>query len=303
MPFVHATKNKLKARVALDGPTGAGKTLSALYLARALAGPDGKIAGIDTERGSMRLYSDKVTFDVSELHPDDPGGFSPVNYVKAIHDAEKAKYDVIVIDSLTHAWEGEGGALDQVDDAASRIKGNSYAAWRNVTPMHREMVDAILQSSVHIVATMRSQMDYIQAKDKEGRTTITKVGMAPIQRKGMEYEFTLVGDMDVDHKLIITKSRCDMMADKVQLKPSIEFWMPFVEWLDSGDVAPVVIQKLAADKRTLKDVFDWAEQTYGIPETEAKDVLKAAGFTSYKHSDAPAVMAAISAGREPKLVY
>lgn len=300
MEIVHATKNKLKARVAIDGPTGAGKTLTSLYLARALAGPTGKIIGIDTERGSMRLYSDKVDFDVIELHPDDPGGFSPKNYVAAIKMAEQAGADVIDIDSLTHAWEGEGGALDQVDDAASRIKGNSYAAWRNVTPMHREMVDAILQSTCHIVATMRSQMDYIQEKDASGKTTITKVGMAPIQRKGMEYEFTLVGDMDVDHKLIITKSRCDMMADKVQLKPDVEFWIPFVEWLDSGDAAPVVIKKLAADKCTLKDVFEWAEQTYGIAEAETKQIMKDGGMTSYKQTDAPAVMELISGGCTPK---
>jgi len=240
-----------------------------------------------------------VEFDVSELHPDDPGGFSPANYVKAIHEAEKAGFDVIVIDSLTHAWEGEGGALDQVDDAASRIKGNSYAAWRNVTPMHREMVDAILQSTCHIVATMRSQMDYIMEKDKEGHTTITKVGMAPIQRKGMEYEFTLVGDMDTDHKLVITKSRCDMMADKVQLKPDIAFWMPFVEWLNSGDAAPVTVKKLAPDKHSLKDVLEWAEKTYGLPEAETKEIMKAGGMTSYKQTDAPAVMELIAAATNP----
>ncbi len=98
----------------------------------------------------------------------------------------------------------------------------------------------------------------------------------------MEYEFTLVGDMDVDHKLVITKSRCDMMADKVQLKPGIEFWMPFVEWLDSGDAAPVAIKKLAADKRNLKDVLEWADEKYGVAEDEAKQIMKDGGMTSYR---------------------
>jgi hypothetical protein len=296
MAFVKATKNKLKARVALDGPSGAGKSLSSLYLARALAGPDGKIAAIDTERGSLRLYSDKVDFDVLELTPDTDGGFSPVNYVKAIKEAEKASYDVIVIDSLTHAWEGEGGALDMVDQAAARIKGNSYAAWRNVTPMHRELFDTILQSKCHIVATMRSKMDYIMEKDGD-KTTITKVGLAPIQRAGTEYEFTLVGDMDVQHKLIITKSRCDMMADKVVTKPGVEFWIPFVEWLDSGEKAPDRIVKVG--KMTLAEVFAWADKTYGVPETDAKSIMKAGGMTSYKQTDAQAVMNLIAAAKTP----
>ena len=293
MPFVKASKQQLKARVALDGPSGAGKSLSSLYLARALAGPNGKIAAIDTERGSLRLYSDKVDFDVMELHPDDQGGFSPANYVKAIKEAEKAGYDVVVIDSLTHAWEGEGGALDMVDQAAARIKGNSYAAWRNVTPMHRELFDAILQSKCHIVATMRSKMDYIMEKDASGNTKIEKVGLAPIQRAGSEYEFTLVGDMDTDHKLVITKSRCDLMADKVQLKPGIEFWMPFVEWLDSGDAAPKKAEKVG--KMTLAEVLDWVNKKYGVAEEAAKQIMKDHGMTSYKQTDAQAVIDLITA--------
>jgi len=230
MQFVKATKQQLKARVALDGPSGAGKTYTALVLATALAGANGKIAVIDTERGSAKLYADKFNFDVLELST-----FSPATYTEAIDAAEQAGYSVVVIDSLTHAWEGEEGALDQVDKAATRQQGNHFTAWKDVTPLHRRMVDAILQSKCHVVATMRSKMEYVQEKDDRGKTTIRKVGMAPIQRQGMEYEFTVVGDMDIDHHLSISKTRCDILTDKVYTKPTVKDFQAFVSWLDEGE--------------------------------------------------------------------
>ena len=206
--FQKASKKQVKARIAIDGPSGSGKTYTALVAATALAN-NGKIAVIDTEHGSASLYSDHFSFDVLEL-----ASFSPETYTHAIHAAERAGYSVILIDSLSHAWEGEGGALDLADDAARRQKTpNSYTAWKEVTPIHRKMVDAILSSSAHIAATMRSKMDYVQEKDSNGRTLIRKIGLAPVQRAGMEYEFTLVGDMDLDHTIVISKSRCPALAD------------------------------------------------------------------------------------------
>lgn len=228
--FSKATKKRSKARIAIDGPSGSGKTYTALIAATVLAN-GGKVAVIDTERGSASLYSDKFAFDVLELD-----NFSPDLYTRAIHAAEEAGYSVIVIDSLTHAWEGEGGALDMVDKAAARVQGNSYVAWRDVTPLHRGMVDAMLQSPCHIIATMRSKMDYVQEKDERtGKTAIRKVGMAPIQRQGMEYEFTLVGDMDIDHKFIVSKSRCAVLADAVVSKPDGVFFKRFLDWLNEGE--------------------------------------------------------------------
>lgn len=230
MQFQKATKKRSKARIALDGPSGAGKTYTALIAATVMA-EGGKIAVIDTERGSASLYADKFEFDVLELD-----NFDPRQYIEAIEAAEKTGYSVIVIDSLSHAWEGEGGALDQVDKAAKRLQGNSFAAWKDVTPLQRRLVDAMLQSPCHIIATMRSKMDYVQEKDeKTGKTIIRKVGMAPVQRQGMEYEFTIVGDMDVDHNLMITKSRCDIMADAVENKPAAKFWQKLLDWLNSGE--------------------------------------------------------------------
>jgi hypothetical protein len=226
--FQKATKKKLKLRLAIDGPSGAGKTYTALVAATALA-RGGKIAVIDTERGSASLYSDKFEFDVLELDK-----YSPLAYINAINAAEENGYDVIVIDSLSHAWEGEGGALDLQDQASKKQGNNSYTAWREVTPLHRKLVDAILQSTAHIIATMRSKMEYVQEKNDQGRTVIRKVGLAPIQRAGMEYEFTVVADMDVEHNFITSKSRCDAFADIVEKKPSSKTFKILIDWLDSG---------------------------------------------------------------------
>ncbi len=228
--FQKATKKRAKARVAIDGPSGAGKTFSALIAARVLA-EGGKIAVIDTERGSASLYSDKFNFDVLELET-----FSPQLYINAIEAAEAEGYAVIVIDSLSHAWEGEGGALDLVDKAAKRSQsGNSFTAWKDVTPLQRKMVDTILQSRCHVVVTMRSKMEYVQEKDERtNKTTIRKVGMAPIQRQGMEYEFTIVADMDIDHNLSISKSRCEALADAVVNKPDDKFFKKLLDWLNDG---------------------------------------------------------------------
>ncbi len=234
MQFQKASKKKSKLRLAIDGPSGSGKTYTSLVAATAIAN-GGKIAVIDTERGSASLYSDKYDFDVLELTT-----FSPQLYIDAITAAERAGYSVIVIDSLSHAWEGEGGALEMVDQAAARVQGNSYVAWKNVTPLQRKLVDAMLQSPCHVIATMRSKMDYTQEKDERGKTVIRKVGLAPIQRQGMEYEFTIVGDMDIDHNLVVSKSRCEIVADAVVRKPDAKFFTKILDWLNSGAEPPAI---------------------------------------------------------------
>lgn len=240
MKFVKATKKQSKLRLAIDGPSGAGKTYTALTAATAIA-EGGKIAVIDTERGSASLYSDRFDFDVLELV-----SFSPALYIEAIEAAEAAGYAVIVIDSLSHAWEGEGGALDMVDreTQASQSK-NSYYAWKNVTPLQRKLVDAMLQSKTHVIATMRSKTEYVvEQVTKNGRTTNEphKVGTAPVQRAGIEYEFTIFGDMDVDHNLIISKSRYAAWGDnRVENRPGVKFFAELVEWLKSGAPAPVEV--------------------------------------------------------------
>lgn len=284
--FQKAVKTQVKARVGIAGPAGSGKTYSMLVLLTSLAGPNGKIAVIDTERGSSKLYADQFNFDVLELSTDFDGAFSPKNFTDAIRAAERAGYDAIGIDGLSPAWEGEGGALDMVDKAAAKLHGNSYVAWRNVTPMHRALVDAMLQSRAHIVATVRSKMDYEQV-ERDGRKVVQKLGLAPIQRQGMEYEFTLFCDMDVDHRLIVSKSRCKKVADAQIVKPDAAFWEPFVKWLNDGEIAPPPAPKPAketetyAGDRAFSDLLSWAESELELSEADTRRILKDGGFTKY----------------------
>ncbi len=235
LSFTKATKKQSKLRLAIDGPSGSGKTYTALVAATAIA-QGGKIAVIDTERGSASLYSDKFDFDVLELNT-----FSPRLYVEAIEAAEDAGYSVIVIDSLSHAWEGEGGALDLVDQAAKKSQ-NSFTAWKDVTPLHRKLVDAMLQAKAHVIVTMRSKPEYIiEQVERNGRTISVpkKIGMAPVQRAGMEYEFTIFADMDLDHNLMVTKSRYDGFTDLVVNRPDRKLFGKLVDWLNSGAVETI----------------------------------------------------------------
>lgn len=288
--FEKATKKKLKARVAIDGPSGSGKTYTALIAATALA-QGGKIAVIDTERGSASLYSDKFDFDVLELTT-----FSPAVYTQAIKAAEKAGYEVIVIDSLSHAWEGEGGALDMADAATARMRSqNSYVAWREVTPVHREMVDTMLQSPAHIVATMRSKMEYVMERDaKSGKTLINKVGLAPIQRSGMEYEFTLVADMDLSNRLVVSKSRYEPYTGKTQIKPGIDFFQPFAEWLSRGEDSSKTVEAVEAQPSQVEEerpdmTQEGANAALGIVDDDEPEPVKTSRFTDEQVAKASAV--------------
>ena len=267
--FKVATKQQSKLRMTLDGPAGSGKTFTALRFAHFLA-RGGKIAVIDTERGSASKYVGEMpdgipwAFDVAELN-----SFAPSNYVEAINAAGLGGYTVLVIDSLSHAWEGKGGALEMKDKSASEQRTrNDYTAWRSVTPEHNRLVDTILQSPMHVICTMRSRMDYVQEKDEQtGRTTIKKVGMAPIQRPGMEYEFDLVGDIDIDHNLRVSKSRCNAMADQSANRPGPSFIAPLVAWLESGsDEAMREMER----QRDLKIVARKLRESGGSPREVAE---------------------------------
>ena len=160
MQFTKATRQHARLRMALIGPSGSGKTYTALTIATGLGQ---RIAVVDTERGSASKYAgDLFNFDVLELEQ-----FSPRQYVQAIQAAAQAGYEVLVVDSLSHAWIGKGGALEMVDHVTARMKSsNSFAAWREVTPEHNALVDAILHSPCHVIATMRAKTEYLVEKDE-----------------------------------------------------------------------------------------------------------------------------------------
>ncbi len=230
--FQKATKSQCRARVAIAGPSGSGKTYTGLIIATVLA-EGGKIAVIDSERGSASKYADEFDFDVCELT-----SFSPHEYIKAIRGAEDAGAAAILIDSLSHAWSGIGGALEMVDNATARSRsGNSYAAWREVTPVHNALVDAMLQCRSHLVATMRSKTEYVLEEGPGGKKTPRKIGMAPVQRDGMEYEFDIFADMDFENRLIVSKTRCKALRQLVVPTPGTDFAQKILDWVSDG--APV----------------------------------------------------------------
>lgn len=258
LQFKKATKEQAKLRLALIGLAGSGKTYSALSIATHLV-PGGRIAVIDTERGSASLYADRFAFDVLDL---DRHG--PENYCDAIEAAQDAGYDVIVIDSLSHAWAGKDGALEQVDKVAKREgKANNFTAWRDITPKHNRLVDTILSCKAHVIASMRSKMEYVLEKDeKTGKSAPRKVGLAPIQRDGLDYEFTVVGDMNLNHELIISKSRCSAIGvGDIIDKPGEKFAKTLREWLGSG-AAPVARQAPAPVAEPVSAALDDAFGKY-----------------------------------------
>lgn len=243
MAFVKATKKKAKLRLAIVGPSGSGKTYSALAIG---CGLGSKVAVIDSEGTSAQLYGDKFEFDTDTLEK-----FSPVDYINKIKEAEQAGYEVIVIDSLSHEWFGTDGALDLVNKESIKAKGgNSYFAWRNVTPLHNQLINTIIQSKAHIIATMRTKEAYV-VDDNSGKKVPKKIGLEAIQRDGIAFEFTIVGDMDLEHNLIITKTRMSEIDGAVVNRPGKAFAETLLKWLDSGVDAPKVETPVAKPKLTV----------------------------------------------------
>lgn len=240
MTFSRATKKKAKLRLALMSPAGYGKTYSALAIATTLGK---RVAVIDTERGSSELYSDIFSFDVLNLDT-----FSPQQYIDAIHAAGKAGYDVLIIDSLSHAWSGIGGALEQVDNAAARSSSkNKFTAWREVTPLHNAMVDAILRAPMHVIVTMRVKTEWVLEEDERGKKVPVKKGLQPIQRDGLEYEFTVVADLHENHAMTVSKTRCAALDGKMFRNPGREVAELLLGWLNDGaDEAPTPLEKTLA---------------------------------------------------------
>lgn len=224
MKFQKAQRKQAKLRLALTGPSGAGKTYGALAVAKGIGG---KIAVIDTEKGSASLYSHLLDFDVLELDPP----YSPERFIQALEAAKD--YDVVVIDSITHEWSGIGGCLEINDMlAAAKFRGNTWSAWNETTPRHRAFLDAMLRFPAHIIVTMRSKTETAQVEES-GRKKVVKMGMKAEQRDGLEYEFTTVLDIIHDgHIAMASKDRTEIFKDPEQL--SEKTGAKLLSWLNSG---------------------------------------------------------------------
>ena len=200
-----AKRKNAKLKMALQGPSGSGKTYSALLLAYGLCKDWNKIAVIDTENHSSELYADLGDFNVLPIL--DP--FTPEKYLEAISVCELEGMEVIIIDSISHEWDGTGGILD----IHGNMAGNSFSNWSKVTPRHNDFTSGIIQSPCHIICTIRTKQDYVLS-DKNGKMVPEKVGLKGVTRDGMDYEFTLVFDIDIKHNASASKDRTGLFADK-----------------------------------------------------------------------------------------
>lgn len=201
--FIKATKGKKPVRLVLGGPSGAGKTFTALTFAKYLEEITGKpTAAIDTEHYRMSLYADKFNFDVNNYEPP----FDPRDLIKVIHEVEKSGYGTLIVDSSTHFYSGEGGLLEIVAGAAkSSYGGNQYAGWAVGTPIQNDLIDAIIRSPLHMIFCIRAKQGYVEAEGKNGKKTYEKAGMDLQQRDGFEFDFDFSLIMDMDNNASVSK--------------------------------------------------------------------------------------------------
>jgi hypothetical protein len=250
LTFAKATKKAAKGRVALDGPSGSGKTYTALTIATTLGD---RVAVIDTEHGSASKYADLFSFDTLGLHR-----YSPQILIDALATAGSAGYDVVVVDSLSHFWMGTDGMLEQVDKAAKRSGGHGMSGWKEMRPVERQMVEALLAYPGHVICTLRVKTDWVEGENSRGKRQMMKVGTKAEQREGLEYEFDLVASMDLSNELTVVKSRCPALSGEIVAQPGRDFAETFKAWLDDGvQGGPSVYDRLteqvasAADKPQL----------------------------------------------------
>lgn len=273
MQFTKATRKKAKLRLALSGPSGSGKTYGALLLAKGIGG---KTAVIDTERDSASLYSDIMEFDSLSL--DAP--YTPERFVEAIKAAERAGYETLIIDSLSHEWSGVGGCLEMVDQIAkAKYRGNTWSAWNEVTPRHRALLDAILQCPMHIIATTRAKTETAQTEEN-GRKKVVKLGMKSDQRDGLEYEFTIALDLVHDgNYAVASKDRTGLFARRDPQPISEETGRELLAWLESGAEPPADVQAIlsrilsSASLDALRANYDAAKEM--LPPAHHSDLNKA----------------------------
>lgn len=240
MAFVvtKASRTKGKLRIGLFGVAGSGKTFSALRLAYGLCKDWGKIGYIDTEHGSAALYAGatKDGFTVGQFnHGDLKPDYTPEAYVDAIKVMESFGCEVIIVDSISHEWNGKGGLLEIVDKiGATKYRGNGLAAWKDATPRHQRFIDAMLMSTAHVITCGRSKMEYAQGENASGKKTVEKLGMAPVTRDGFDYEMTVTFDISQNHHAVSTKDRTSLFDGKDPMVLTEKHGEQIHEWYESG---------------------------------------------------------------------
>lgn len=263
MELKQAQRKQVKLKVGFSGASGFGKTYSALLMAYGVTNDWSKIAVIDTENGSADLYSDLGEYNTLALAPP----FSPENYIKAIKMCEDAGMELIIIDSITHEWEGEGGCLQIVESLGGR-----YQDWGKVTPRHNAFIQAILQSKCHVFTTVRRKQDYDMVKNDKGKMEVQKVGTKEVTRDGYEYEITLNFEFINDKHLVkASKDRTGIFMNKPEFIITSETGQQLKAWSDSGVIEqPVKLPDDLIDLFTNIETCETLEQLKEIYQSEQK---------------------------------
>jgi hypothetical protein len=224
MQLQKAQRHRAKIKMALQGPSSSGKSFSALQVAFGLCGDWSKVTVVDTENGSANLYSHLGNYYVIGLSDT----FSPERYIQAIETCEKAGMEVIILDSVTHEWE-------YLLDYHASLQGNSFTNWSKVTPRHNAFVQKILSSSCHIICTVRTKTDYVM-NEKNGKLVPEKVGLKSVQRDGLDYEMTLVFDLDIKNNALASKDRTGLFYGKPEQRLSAQDGKKIADWCNSGSI-------------------------------------------------------------------
>lgn len=220
-----AARQKAKIRLGLSAVSGGGKTMSALLIARGLCDDWSEIALIDTENGSGDLYAHLGDYNILPLQ----APYTPENYIKAIKDCENTEgIKVVIIDSISHEWDGKGGCLEILDSM-----GGKFQDWAKVTPRHQAFIDSILQCKCHVITTVRRKQDYQMIQDGN-KTKVEKAGLREVTREGFEYEVTINLELDIRHNATASKDRTGMFMDKPGFIPSQQTGAMILDWCESG---------------------------------------------------------------------
>lgn len=226
MKLQKAQKEQIKLRIGLSGASGFGKTYSALLLAYGITGDWSKIAVIDTENGSVNLYAELGDFSTISLS----APYSPEKYIQAIKACENASMEVIIIDSITHEWSGQGGCL-QIHEKL----GGRFQDWAKITPRHQAFIDTILQSSCHVITTVRRKTEFSLDKDSNGRMKVVKMGTKEQTREGFEYELTINFELINDqHICVASKDRTMLFSNKPEFVITSGTGKVLKDWCNKG---------------------------------------------------------------------
>ncbi len=229
MQIRKAERRKARLRVGFSSPSGGGKTYSAILMAKGIVNGDmSKVCLIDTENGRGDLYSDLGEYNIIPLE----APFTPERYIEAIQMAEEAKMEVIIVDSITHEWEGKGGCLEMNENLANaKYRGNTWSAWNETTPRHRKFIEALISSPAHIITTVRNKIDTIMTDDKK----VKKVGIKELTREGFEYELTLNFNIDRDtHMVTASKDNTKIFESRDPFVVTEETGKELLEWAEKG---------------------------------------------------------------------